>query len=67
MSDDTALSKVQQALALGLASTGRPEDRPAPPATPEQDRSPQVTGLTEEELRAQGIHVGRDGLFDGLG
>ncbi len=59
-----ALTKVQQALAL--VSTGRPED-PAPPATPEQDRSPQVTGLTEEELRAQGIHVGRDGLFDGLG
>ncbi|MGI8595085.1 MAG: hypothetical protein ACR2ML_12105 [Solirubrobacteraceae bacterium] len=62
--DDTALTKVQQALALG---TGRPEDRPAPPATPEQDRPPQVRGLSEEELRAQGIHVGRDGLFDGLG
>ena len=66
MSDDTALTKVQRALALGLASTG-PEDRPAPPATPEQDRSPQVTGLSEEELRAQGINVNRDGLFDGLG
>jgi len=59
VSDDTALSKVQQALALGLASTGRPEDRPAPPATPEQDRSPQVTGASEL-LRWQGEQtVGR--------
>jgi len=59
VSDDTALSKVQQALALGLASTGRPDDRPAPPATPEQDRSPQVTGASEL-LRWQGEQtVGR--------
>lgn len=64
MTDDTALTKVQQALAL--ASTGRPEDPSAPPATPEQDRPPQVVGLTEEQLRAQGVHVTRGGLFDGL-